>query len=69
MLASVCLASGGIYGCIKLEQDSDPSWFLLTDSYLSKFFNAEDQYFPTTGEHTALYIGRPYAPTSFIIII
>ena len=58
ILCSLGLLSGGVYGTMKLEQDSDPSWFVASDSYLTHYFKAEDKYFPTTGENAAVYLGR-----------
>ncbi len=56
------ILAGGCYGVAKLEQDSDPIWFIPSDSYAFKYDEVKDDYFPTDGYNTAVYLGKQPMP-------
>ena len=45
----------GIYGNILLRQEFDPTWFLPADTYLSKWFTANKNYFPFGGDRVTIW--------------
>ena len=51
----------GIWGNVELEQKFVPGWFLPPDSYLSRWFKINEQYFPFGGDRvTVWYAGLDY---------
>ena len=56
ILMGAGLLGGGIYGLTELEQKFDPVWFLPQSSGLAKWFSANDEYFPSTGEEVTVYL-------------
>ena len=46
----------GIWGNLLLEQKFVPQWFLPKDSFLSHWYNANEEYFPFGGDRVTLYL-------------
>ena len=47
----------GIYGLMQLEQKFNPAWFLPTGAYLLDFLDANELYFPGSGDRVTINIG------------
>ena len=56
LLAGCGLLAGGIYGTTELKQKFDPVWFLPPSTDIYKWFSANEEYFPSTGEVVTLYL-------------
>jgi len=55
ILSTAALLGVGIWGFVSLEQESDPIWFLPTNSYPFIYDSINDQYFPSSGASAAVY--------------
>jgi len=55
LIATVALTGVGIWGNLLLEQRFDPTWFLPPDTYLSKWFLANQKYFPFGGDRVTVW--------------
>merc|ERR1719223_294231 len=49
LLTFAALFSFGVYGAVNLSVEDTQRAFIPSDSYLTEFINAADEYFPTTG--------------------
>ena len=52
------LASCGVWGLTQLRQEFNPIWFIPPESYLSKWFTANEKYFPKEGESVTINIAQ-----------
>ena len=55
LMTTVALTGVGIWGNLLLEQRFDPTWFLPPDTYLSKWFQANQKYFPFGGDRVTVW--------------
>ena len=61
ILFTATLTGVGIWGNCLIEQKFVPAWFLPPDSYLSRWFKINEQYFPFGGDRvTVWYAGLDY---------
>lgn len=61
-LATFTLLGFGIWGMTQLETKFESSWFLPPESYVARWFDASEQYFPGDGQRVTVYItGIDYA--------
>jgi len=55
ILVTVALTGVGIWGNLLLEQRFEPIWFLPPDTYLAKWFDANQKYFPFGGDRVTVW--------------
>ncbi|XP_067679237.1 patched domain-containing protein 3-like [Haliotis asinina] len=55
LILTLGIFAANIYGLINLKQDFDSAWFLPSDGYAFKFFEAQDKYFPDDGADGYIY--------------
>ena len=55
VLISLGITGVGVWGNVLLEQKFVPAWFLPPDSYLSKWFVANEVYFPFGGDRVTVW--------------
>jgi predicted RND superfamily exporter protein len=55
VIVTVAVTGVGIWGNYSLEQKFVPAWFLPPDSYLSKWFVANERYFPFGGDRVTVW--------------
>ncbi|XP_046328844.2 protein patched homolog 1-like isoform X1 [Haliotis rufescens] len=55
LILTLGIFAANVYGLINLKQDFDSSWFLPSDGYAFKFFEAQDKYFPDDGADGYIY--------------
>jgi len=66
LLATASLAGVGIYGVTLLETKFEAVWFLPPESYLIKWFDANEKYFPNDGVQVSYcFISSKMALSSF----
>lgn len=58
LMLTVGMVSVNIWGILQLEQNFDPNWYLMENSYPSEYFNAMKNYFPENGERASVYTGN-----------
>lgn len=56
-------------GLFHLEQKFDPSWFIPSSTYLSKFMTTKDIYYPDMGYEGGIYLGKLNYSTSMTNLI
>lgn len=59
----------GINGLLHLEQKFDPSWFIPSTTYLSKYMTVKDSYYPDMGYEGGIYLGNFNYSTSMTDLI
>ena len=62
ILVTATICSVGIWGNVLLRQEFDPTWFLPADTYLSKWFRLNKEYFPSEGELGTIYFNNVKLP-------
>ena len=55
LILTAVVTGVAIWGNILLEQRFDPTWFLPPDTYLAKWFNANQKYFPFGGDRVTVW--------------
>ena len=55
LVVTLALTGLGIWGNILLEQRFDPTWFLPPESYLARWFQVNQQYFPFGGDRVTVW--------------
>ena len=60
LLITAGLLGFNLYGVIHLEQDFDPNWFILSDSYAADYIEVSEKYFPGDGAPVTLYLGEQH---------
>ena len=58
LLVTAGLAACGVWGLTQLRQEFNPVWFIPPESYLSKWFAANEQFFPKEGETVKINIAQ-----------
>ena len=58
VLLTLGLAAVGILGLSRLRQEFNPVWFIPPQSYLAKWFAANEYYFPREGETVKINIAQ-----------
>ena len=58
LLLTAGLGSVGVWGLTQLRQEFNPVWFIPQESYLAKWFNANELYFPKEGEKVKINIAQ-----------
>ena len=58
LLVTIGLASVGLWGLTRLRQEFNPVWFIPPQSYLAKWFAANEFYFPKEGETVKINIAQ-----------
>ena len=58
LVATMGLASCGVWGLTQLRQEFNPVWFIPPESYLSKWFAANEKFFPKEGESVKINIAQ-----------
>ena len=58
VLLTLGLAAVGILGLTRLRQEFNPVWFIPPQSYLAKWFAANEYYFPREGETVKINIAQ-----------
>ena len=58
VLLTLGLASVGVLGLTRLRQEFNPVWFIPPESYLAKWFAANEYYFPREGETVKINIAQ-----------
>ncbi|XP_075219371.1 patched domain-containing protein 3-like [Lycorma delicatula] len=58
ILITIGMMCVGIEGVMNLKQKFDPKWFLPEDSYLVKFLNQREKWYPDMGQDAGIYFGK-----------